>query len=589
MELALPVLLLGSLYISNNKKKQQKQNIEAYNNMGKNKSLMPTTNEQLLNEDTQILNNETIMIRNVNNNNKLTGNEYSGELDNQHNFYKKNNLKNDENVYSLTGKVIKSGNFKHNNMTPYIGSKQTQSNDINNNESRLDYMVGAGFNEIEKRSVQPMFQPEDNMANTYGMQNHSDFYQDRTFVSNVQNNTLPFEPTQVGPGLNNGYTNNPTGGFNSGMEFREKWMPKSVDEMRVKTNPKHEYTLDGLQGPSTSTIKQMGNIGTIENNKPDTFYENTPNKWFTTTGVCQGQTAPTQYIEKSLIKPQQDLYDTTIANAQSDHKLGYVAGQYTEPSRNVLQSQSLLPPSSGGNGPLNMDNIQDSYNNNLNNRSIINREQNDVSTNNISRIVGAVFSPLMDVLKPTKRNEFIDQTEVMNVQRTEMSLYNHIQNKIPHTIKETNIYQPNLTINRQNGGMVNNYNQLNKTMKFNTNPEYTGIAAHNPNNTKMVDQTYGKNQINNDIKENSIYSHTNAGLSSTYNNNINLSVNRSDIHNTIDNRTAYPNSITQQTPSVEILGKTDTGTQNKNQDDRNTAEILTAYMNNPYTHNIMAA
>ena len=50
-------------------------------------------------------------------------------------------------------------------------------------------------------------------------------------------NVKPFETQNVGPGLNQGYSTAGSGGFNSGMEAREKWIAKSVDELRIKTNP----------------------------------------------------------------------------------------------------------------------------------------------------------------------------------------------------------------------------------------------------------------------------------------------------------------------------------------------------------------
>ena len=42
------------------------------------------------------------------------------------------------------------------------------------------------------------------------------------------------------------------------MEARDKWLPKTVDELRVATNPKQEYDLNGLQGPAQSVIKNVG-------------------------------------------------------------------------------------------------------------------------------------------------------------------------------------------------------------------------------------------------------------------------------------------------------------------------------------------
>ena len=48
------------------------------------------------------------------------------------------------------------------------------------------------------------------------------------------------ESVQVGPGLNQGYEGGPSElGFNNGMESRDTWKPKTVDELRASNNPKN--------------------------------------------------------------------------------------------------------------------------------------------------------------------------------------------------------------------------------------------------------------------------------------------------------------------------------------------------------------
>ena len=54
-------------------------------------------------------------------------------------------------------------------------------------------------------------------------------------------------------------------GFNSGMGSRDIWKPKDVDELRVKTNPKMSYNLNGLEGPAISNIKEMGTLEKLKN------------------------------------------------------------------------------------------------------------------------------------------------------------------------------------------------------------------------------------------------------------------------------------------------------------------------------------
>ena len=55
-----------------------------------------------------------------------------------------------------------------------------------------------------------------------------------------------------------------------------KWLPKTVDQLRVETNPKLTFGLEGHQGPAQSVIKNLGVQGKMEKNQPDTYYINGP-------------------------------------------------------------------------------------------------------------------------------------------------------------------------------------------------------------------------------------------------------------------------------------------------------------------------
>ena len=80
-------------------------------------------------------------------------------------------------------------------------------------------------------------------SSSNGMPSFTQYMQDRmrNNVTSKMNNTKPWEEIQVGPGLNEGFSHEGSGGFNSGMEARDKWLPKNVDQLRVKNNPKNTY------------------------------------------------------------------------------------------------------------------------------------------------------------------------------------------------------------------------------------------------------------------------------------------------------------------------------------------------------------
>ena len=51
---------------------------------------------------------------------------------------------------------------------------------------------------------------------------------------------VQYKKTYVGPGLNKGYTADPSGGFQQS-DKRDYLLPKTTNELRVKTNPKLSF------------------------------------------------------------------------------------------------------------------------------------------------------------------------------------------------------------------------------------------------------------------------------------------------------------------------------------------------------------
>ena len=165
-------------------------------------------------------------------------------------------------------------------MVPFNGGKvKGYTYNADTAETILDNMIGNG-SQIQKKIEQaPLFKPEENVQWAFGTPNNSDFYQSRVNPGTKNNNVKPFESEYVGPGLNQGYGSAGSGGFNSGMESRDSWLPKTVDQLRVDTNPKLEYELINHEGPAQSMIKNVGIIGRVEKQHPDTFFINSQDRW----------------------------------------------------------------------------------------------------------------------------------------------------------------------------------------------------------------------------------------------------------------------------------------------------------------------
>ena len=155
-ELAIPLAVLGGLYIiSNQNKEKEKEGFEA------NRRYLTNTNNE-------IKNYPVLDVANA----RGTINEFSGARHTEvekYNPTKKlvsvntNKPPGTNKFRSLTGEVMHKGEIKHNNMQPFFGSTVTQNTSGGGYEGLLDVYTGAGSQNIEKRAQAPMFKPQANM------------------------------------------------------------------------------------------------------------------------------------------------------------------------------------------------------------------------------------------------------------------------------------------------------------------------------------------------------------------------------------------------------------------------------------------
>jgi len=181
---------------------------------------------------------------------------------------------------SLTGNPIHPKTFVHNNMTPFFGSHVRQNVDEYGGRQIVERFTGQNNFDKRKTEIPQLFDPQANIRNPYGMSNLSGYQRERYIVSNKRNNEAPTEKVYVGPGLNRGYTWCPSGGFQQA-ETRDYILPKTVDELRVKTNPKLTYNIPVIAGQKPSRPPK---IGVVQKNRPDSFAVWTPDRYFITTG-----------------------------------------------------------------------------------------------------------------------------------------------------------------------------------------------------------------------------------------------------------------------------------------------------------------
>jgi hypothetical protein len=503
---------------------------------------------------------------------------------------------NPQEVYSLTGNYLNSDQFKHNNMVPFNGGKvKGRTYDMNITESVLDNMIGSGSQVIKKIEQAPLFKPEDNVQWAYGMPNQSDFYQSRVNPAMKNNNVKPFDTIMVGPGLDQGYGINGSNGYNSGMEARDKWLPKTVDQLRVETNPKLEYELVNHEGPANSFIKtapttQM--LGRVEKQRPDTFFINTQDRWLTTTGAEKGETL--RPIQEMGVVRRNDIETEYMGPAGATDVKAATAPENFEPSKRheVLSCGVNHSRATGQGNHTDKDIFLRSHTNYENNRSTV--RQPETLRSGFSGAIGAVIAPLMDLLKPTRKDETINNVRIYGEATSAVPkgyVYNP-QDATATTVKETTLYAPTFRINNQKEGIyVNNYTAPDSTQRDSTSCQYYTAAGGAATGYGDMSYEAAYRQHNNDIKSSTIGNRPNQGGTQVFNQQMHLTTIKSDTDR-LDGRVNPAFSrLSGLPPSVNTYGAI-RAPQYYNECascDRIQPDILSAFKNNPYTHSLTSS
>ena len=113
-----------------------------------------------------------------------------------------------------------------------------------------------------------MFDSKPGVGLPFGNQNESDFLQSRMVSSSKTHNVFPIEQVQVGPGVNDGYTNIPKGGYQQ-ENLRDFALPPTTDELRVESRPKLSYSPPVI--PGQAPVTNRGIQADVVKNRPDTF------------------------------------------------------------------------------------------------------------------------------------------------------------------------------------------------------------------------------------------------------------------------------------------------------------------------------
>lgn len=497
------------------------------------------------------------------------------------------NLDNNNHI-SLSGNNINLDEFKHNNMVPFYGGKNTgRSYNEGQTQSILDNMVGSGSNLHTKNAQAPLFSPQDSINFTHGAPNNNDFFKERmtSVLGNKKHNEKAFVSQNIGPGLGKTSSNEGSNGFNAGIMSREDWKPKTVDELRTINNPKQTFSLNDHQGPAHSIVHNMGSHAPVKKNRVDRHFNHGPERYFTSNMnknpmvasehiLSDGNRATTS-VEYTGIPSNGAFATATKANQNfqkkiKDHIYGEIIGTPSATHPQMLNKNS------------------ESFTNVQTHRSKNNESTFYGNIQGVANMVGGL-TPLLDVLKPSRKELAIDNLYkdgyISKIGAGGEVMYD--PNDIPKkTLRDTSNYSISDN-NIHSGGDLNTIIpqefMFDETNRETTASEFMGAPAASTYGAK--DHNIVRNQRNNNNRVTTDY--TPSGNTATFNNYINMKTVSSREQDNQRNRQNVPDRVRENAPNQQLVGQirmpndpiTDI-------EQRMNPDLLKAFKDNPYTHSL---
>ena len=324
----------------------------------------------------------------------------------------------------------------HNNMVPFFGGSVKQNMDMNQNSTLFEYQTGTNKIHAHKKESGPLFQPWETKTDMVaGFYPAGDRDTSRFQPSLTQEGIKPFQPVQVGPGLNQGPTSKPSGGF------QDTYRPpvKTVDDLRV--NPKLSY--EGRVLPAKSLVTNRAQKALVQKNQPDTAWSRTQDNLFRTTGAVTGSTQRSKYIVRPTHRKCSMQYAGAAGPAviekpesrpeiQADKRQTFVS----DGPRNANLPEGWTVKSAT-NADIS-DYGKSTYQNYNNERAATGCR---TYQSNVRGVVDRETAPLEDALRDTKKQEYVKYNRAGNVKVKGIKEFPVTNHKPPKTtIKETLIH-----------------------------------------------------------------------------------------------------------------------------------------------------
>ena len=462
---------------------------------------------------------------------------------------------------SLSGNKIDE--LKHNNMNVFYNNKSNgafSQDRYNKVDATMDNYTGAGSMSIEKSEVSCFFKPHENMQNVYGNQNQSDFMQSRVVESQRFANSKPWEEVKVAPG---------SSGFNSGMENREKWIDKNVDQLRITNNPKANTPTNYV--PPAYKMGDHATIGKTINKKPDTYFVNTNMKG---TGNAMGMLKPTQASEQMLTDENREHTSVSYFGTRVADTAGYVKGEYGESHKQCLPANPYLNLTNTQMFPASEQNYgKSSYKSYTNNRNTESEYMGTVK----GLFMANVVNPIVNGLKHTKKENFVETSHNVNLTgMVKPTVYEGTVAPVTNRqIQVDRIGTNYMQVNRQSSdGYMTANPYVSGQQRETTESSYMGNAG-GLSGTRSYNAEYNQREFGKPIANRMPTGNTNV-----FNNSMNVTMKQSD---PVNNWTPVQYKPTAHTIQQMGMNTTMPHEYRNVNDDYLQADMLKAFKENPYT------
>ena len=202
-----------------------------------------------------------------------------------------------------------------------------------------------------------------------------------------------------------------------------------------------------MKAQQMRAIKNLGLIGRVEKQTPDTFFINTQDRWLTTTGGEKAERLrPIE--EMGVIRRNDILTDYKGPAGNSDRQAGQAPTAFEPSKRHQMPAKDVPCSSAVGRGPsTDGDNFLRSHTNYANHRSTM--KQPDTLRSGFGGAIGAVIAPLMDILRPSRKEETTNIMFEFMVRLHRLFPQSYVVNPndtTNTTVKETTLYSPNFIL-----------------------------------------------------------------------------------------------------------------------------------------------